>query len=166
MGTTFPHTGPQSPEVLWCWIYSIGQSEERGKEKGAHYLVKVHHAWGQVRDLGEGLKSHQQTLSFETTESQELTQDSHILSTGKAEWGRAQAKSNKVPKDRRQAPASLGCYVLVPAFGTTEELSDEQKDHTCLLLSRSQCGVSMQMCSVLITLPAPNVSSLQLKKRS
>lgn len=40
-------------------------------------------------------------ISFETTESQELTQDSHTLSTGKAEWDRARAKSNKVPKDRR-----------------------------------------------------------------
>lgn len=43
------------------------------------------------------------------------------------DWGRAQIKSNKVPKDRGQA--SLGCCVLVPAFGTIEELSDE-KGHT------------------------------------
>lgn len=63
---------------------------------------------------------------FETSESQEPTRNSHILSTGRTEWGKALAKNNKVPKDRGQALASLGCYVLVPTFGTIEELSDEE----------------------------------------
>lgn len=37
-------------------------------------------------------------IPFETTKSQELTWDLHILSTGRVEWGRAQVKSTSYPK--------------------------------------------------------------------
>lgn len=73
---------------------------------------------------------------FETSESQGLTRDSHIINTGRTEWGKALAKNNKVPKGRGQALASLRCYVLVPTFGTIEELSDEESHTSSNQLSK------------------------------
>lgn len=103
------------------------KGEKKGKE-GAHCLVKVHHRAG--TRLRRSLRSQQQMILFPylfaTSESQELTRDSHILSTGRTEWGKACAQSNKEPKDRGQALVSLGCCLPVPTLGTIEEMGDEE----------------------------------------
>lgn len=65
------------------------KGEKKGK-KGAHCLVKVHHRAGtRLRRRPQMPAADDPVPIFETSESQELTRDSHILSTGRTEGGKA-----------------------------------------------------------------------------
>lgn len=83
---------------------------------------------GKASDPISRAETGRSSLAFETTSSQELRWASHILTTGRVAGGggRAQAKSNEVPKTEGKPLSAWDSVSYSSPLGPTEEAVEKE----------------------------------------